>query len=80
MTYFYLGYGINNVIPTGKKPQNTLKNLFEEKIVNEEKKNVVVNLVQIHKLYRDSPKRQIRYTTHQQWSQGRQVHYLKETA
>ena len=25
MTYFYLGYGINNVIPTGKKPQTQKK-------------------------------------------------------
>ena len=36
MTYFYLGYGINNVIPTGKKPQ-TQKKLIEEKCERGEK-------------------------------------------
>ncbi len=37
MTYFYLGYGINNVIPTGKKPQTQKKNSLRKKCERGEK-------------------------------------------
>ena len=30
--YFYFEYGINNVIPTGKKASKHIKNLFEEEL------------------------------------------------
>ena len=46
MTYFYLGYGINNVIPTGKNFKH-IKNLIEEKCERGEKKLFVASALHL---------------------------------